>query len=366
MSSLDELLSAEPLPPSRHRSGIGRILGLVVAVLVIFGIGWGALTFIRSASGSDDYAGPGTGSVTIVVRKGDSLTAMGATLAKADVVKSADAFVSAASANEDSTTIGPGTYTLRRQMSGDGAVALMLDPVSRASSRLVLPEGLRLTQTLEIASDAAHVPLSDFEAVLQDPGQLRLPGWANDRPEGFMFPATYDLAGDESAKSLLRSFVKRFEQASADSELVARAAQVGRTPYEILIIASLLQGEGTPNDFAKIARVVYNRLDAGMPLQFDSTTAYGLGVTRLNLSQEQLDSKTPYNTYVVKGLPPTPINSPGDAAIEAALNPARGKWLYFVTVNPDTKETKFAKSYDRFLELKREFQSYLGSKGSQP
>ena len=366
MSSLDDLLSSDPLPPSRHRSGIGRILGLAVAVLVIVAVAWGALTVLRTSTGSDDYAGPGVGSVTVVVKKGDSITAMGATLAQADVVKSADAFVSAATANEQATTIGPGTYTLRRQMSGDGAVALMLDPVSRASSRLVLPEGLRLAQTLELASDAARLPLSDFEAVLQDPGQLRLPRWAKDRPEGFMFPATYDLTGDESAKSLLRSFVKRFEQASADTELVARAAQMGRTPYEVLIIASLLQGEGTPNDFAKIARVVYNRLDAGMPLQFDSTTAYGLGVTRLTLTQEQLDSNTPYNTYVIEGLPPTPINSPGDAAIEAALNPAQGKWLYFVTVNPDTKETKFAKSYEKFLELKREYQAYLDSVGEQP
>lgn len=364
MGSLDDLLSTDPLPPSRHRSGIGRALALALVVLVLVGVSWGALTIVRSSSGSDDYPGPGSGAVTIVVNKGDSLTAMGATLAEADVVKTSDAFVLAASANEDATTIGPGTYTLKKQMSGDGAVSLMLDPLSRAASRLVLPEGLRLTQTLEAASSATTIPVAEFEAVLQEPSQLNLPAWSDDKPEGFMFPATYDLTGDETAQSLLRSFVKRFDQASADTDLVTRAAQIGRTPYEILIIASLLQGEGVPNDFAKIARVVYNRLDADMPLQFDSTVAYGLGVATLNLSQEQLDSATPYNSYVVKGLPPTPINSPGDAAIEAALNPAKGKWLYFVTVNPDTKETKFARSYEKFLVLKREFQDYLESKGN--
>ena len=359
MSALDDLLSTDPLPPSRHRSGIGRVIALfaVIAVLVI--VAWGALTLLRSASGGDDYAGPGSGTATIVVKKGDSLTAMGTALERAGVVKTAEAFVSAAEANESASSIGPGTYTLRRQMSGDGAVALMLDPVSRAASRLVLPEGLRLTQTLEAAAEASKIPVSEFEAVLQKPSQLNLPSWARDRPEGFMFPATYDLTGDETAKSLLRAFVKRFDQASSDTELVSRAAKMGRTPYEILIVASLLQGEGTPNDFAKIARVIYNRLDEGMPLQLDSTVAFGLGVTRLNLTQEQLDSSTPFNTYVIKGLPPTPINSPGDAAIEAALNPAQGKWLYFVTVNPDTKETKFAKSYERFLEIKREYQAYL-------
>ena len=364
MSSIDDLLSSEPLPPSRHRSGVGRLLAFAIAIVVLLGIGWGALNVLRSASGSDDYPGPGSGSVTVVVKKGDSLSAMGAILSEAGVVKSSSAFVSAATANEAANSIGPGTYTLKRQMSGDGAVALMLDPISRASSRLVLPEGLRLTQSIEAASEATKIPVSEFEAVLQEPSQLNLPSWAKDRPEGFMFPATYDLTGDESAQSLLRSFVKRFDQASSDTDLVARSAKIGRTPYEVLIIASLLQGEGTPNDFAKIARVVYNRLDTGMPLQFDSTVAYGLGITRLNLTQEQLDSSSPYNTYVVKGLPPTPINSPGDAAIEAALNPANGKWLYFVTVNPDTKETKFAKSYERFLTLKKEYQAYLDSKGS--
>jgi UPF0755 protein len=364
MSSLDDLLTTDPLPPSRSSSALGRILALVLVLAIIVAIGWGALALLRFASGSDDYPGPGSGSVTIVVSKGDSLTVMGSTLEKAGVVKSGSAFISAAEANEDANTIGPGSYTLQRQMSADAAVALMLDPVSRASSRLVLPEGLRLAQTVEIAAESAKIPASDFEAVLQDPSQLNLPEWARDRPEGFMFPATYDLTGDETAQSLLRAFVKRFDQASADTELVTRAAKLGKSPYEILIIASLLQGEGTPNDFAKISRVVYNRLDAGMPLQFDSTAAYGLGITRLELTQAQLDSDTPYNTYVIDGLPPTPINSPGDAAIEAALNPAKGKWLYFVTVNPDTKETKFAKSYERFLVIKKEYQAYLESKKS--
>lgn len=364
MSSLDDMLSTDPLPPSRHNSVLGRLVGVTLAIIIVAGVAWGSISFLRSGSGGDDYSGPGTGSVDIIVGKGDSLTVMGNTLEKAGVVKTSEAFVSAAQANEASTSIGPGTYTLKRQMSGDGAVALMLDPVSRAASRLVLPEGLRLTQTLEAASAASKIPVSEFEAVLQDPATLNLPVWARERPDGFMFPATYDLTGEETATSLLRTFVKRFDQASADIELASRAAQLGRSPYEILIIASLLQGEGTPNDFAKISRVIYNRLEQGMPLQLDSTVAFGLGITRLELTGAQMESDTEFNTYVIKGLPPTPINSPGEAAIEAALNPARGKWLYFVTVNPDTKETKFAKSYSRFLEIKREYQAYLDSRKS--
>ena len=113
----------------------------------------------------------------------------------------------------------------------------------------------------------------------------------------------------------------------------------------------------------KAAAVVYNRLDDGMPLQFDSTVSYALGITELQLSAEQLETESEYNTYQNTGLPPTPINSPGEAALEAALDPAKAKWLYFVTVNPDTRETKFARDYDRFLKLKSQLQEYLAENG---
>jgi UPF0755 protein len=123
-----------------------------------------------------------------------------------------------------------------------------------------------------------------------------------------------------------------------------------------------LEGEVIPEDFAKVAAVVYNRLEAEMPLQFDSTVSYALGLDELELSKEQLETQSPYNTYQVKGLPPTPINSPGESALEAALAPAKGKWLYFVTVNPDTGETKFAKTYEKFLQLKAEYRAFLDSR----
>ena len=142
-------------------------------------------------------------------------------------------------------------------------------------------------------------------------------------------------------------------------DLVQRAQALNRSPYEILTVASLLEAEVRPADFTKVARVIYNRLDAGMPLQLDSTVAYATGADDLMLTQEQMDTASPYNTYLNTGLPPTPINSPGEAALDAALSPAQGPWLYFVTVNPKTGETKFAKGYQRFLRLKAELQANL-------
>ncbi len=361
MSQLEPFMTSKPLPPSRHRRTWGRRIAALVSIGLLVGMVAVAMALLRGPGDSSDYMGAGTGEAVIIVARGDTLTQIAQKLQKSGVVLSADAFVNAAEVDERATTIGPGKYTLRQQMSSTDALELMLDPKSRADSRLVLQEGLRLEQTVSVASEATSLPKSDFQKVLQDPAQLDLPAWAKDRPEGFMFPASYDLTGEETARSTLRQLVKRFNQASADIGLEQRAADVNLTPYQVMIVASLLQAEVSPNDFSKVARVIYNRLDQDMPLQLDSTVSYALGVTKLQLSADQLKTTSPYNTYVRRGLPPRPINSPGEAAIEAALSPAKGVWLYFVAVDPSTSETKFAKTYDRFLKLKAEFQANVAA-----
>ncbi|CAB4919410.1 MAG: endolytic transglycosylase MltG [Actinobacteria bacterium] len=363
MSQLDTFLSSEPLPPSRHRRSMLRRVVAVVLVLVVVGLAFAVYRWLSASLEVDDYSGSGTGEVVVTVSRGDSLTQIARTLASADVVKSADAFVTAASADERSASLGPGRYSLRAKMSGREALLLMLDPISRAQSRIVLPEGLRIGETIDVIAAATEISKKSLVAALEKPAPLGLPDWADSNAEGFLFPATYEVAGDEDAEAILAALVSRFNQASSDIGLEERAVELGITPYQALIVASLVQAEGVPNDFAKVARVIYNRIDAGMPLQFDSTVSYALGIDEISLNADQLATDSPYNTYENTGLPPTPINSPGEAAIEAALSPARGKWLYFVAVNPDTKETKFTKSYDKFLEYKRQFQQYLADKG---
>jgi UPF0755 protein len=359
VSNLGEMLRADPLPPSRHRRTWGRRLAALVTLIAVIAVIASAFVLLQRPQETADFAGEGQGTTVVVVERGDTLTEIGAKLRDAGVVATVDSFVSAAALDERSASIGPGRYTLRAQMSGEAAVSLMLDPSSRVESRLVLPEGLRLEQTVDAAVEATSLPRSDFQAVLRDPSDLGLPPWAKDRPEGFMFPASYDLAGDETAESVLGALVKRFNQAAADLDLVARARERGLDPYEVLVIASLIQAEGAPQDFAKVSRVIYNRLEKDMPLQLDATVAYALDIVDLTLSAEQLKTPSPYNTYVNRGLPPGPINSPGEAAIEAALEPAKGNWLYFVLVDPRSRETAFARTYERFLELKREYQANL-------
>ncbi len=359
MSQLSSVMTSGPLPPSRHRRTWGKAVATIVVIAVFIGMVVGAYLLLRGTPNEGDYPGPGSGEAVVVVERGASLTAIGQVLEEAGVVKTAQAFLDAAAADDRAGTIGPGEYTLLREMAAADALELMLDPDSRADSRLVLPEGLRLDETVETAAAATDIPAADFEAVLEDPSGLGLPKWAKERPQGFMFPATYDLTGDETAESVLGSLVKRFNQASADVGLVERAKDVGLTPYQVLVVASLIEAEAAPADYAKVSRVIYNRLDADMPLQLDSTVSYALGIRELQLSQEQLDTKSPYNTYQNTGLPPRPINSPGQAAIEAALAPADGKWLYFVLIDPRSRDSAFAVSYDRFLELKRQYQENL-------
>lgn len=356
---MNEVLSGEELPPSRHANSWSKRVVVGAGLIALLAVLYGIYSIFGGGSESNDYVGSGSGSVSITVSRGESLTKIGNTLAAADVVKSVESFTGAAANNEASSTIGPGEYTMKSQMSGESALLLMLDPASRAASRLVLPEGLRLQETVALSASATGLPPADFEQVLVDPKALALPSWAQSRPEGFMFPATYDLVGDENAEAILGALVARFNQSATNIDLETRAAQAGRSPYEILTVASLLEGEVIPEDFAKVAAVVYNRLEAKMPLQFDSTVSYALGLDALELSADQLETDSPYNTYKVTGLPPTPINSPGESALEAALSPAKGKWLYFVTVNPNTGETKFAKSYEKFLRLKAEYRAFL-------
>ncbi len=337
---------------NKRRAILLSVLAVIALVIVFF-----------ATRGPSDFSGPGSGSAVVVVVRGDSISGIGNALTQAGVVASSDAFVNAANANPKSKSIGPGKYTMLKEMSGEGAVSYMLDPKSRAESRLVLPEGLRVGQSIDTASKATSIPVSDFNEALTKADQLGLPSYAKNNAEGFLFPASYDLAGDETADSTLSMLFARFNKASKQLSLESKAAGLGKTPYEVMTIASLVQAEGNPTDYNKIARVIYNRLEKGMPLQLDTTVAYGLGITKVSLTAAELKQDSAYNTYVRKGLPAGPINSPGVEAINAALNPAKGKWLYFVTVNLDTGETKFAKNYNKFLKAKAELQAYLKNHG---
>jgi peptidoglycan lytic transglycosylase G len=341
----------------RRRVNPAVVVALVALGAVIFLAGF---LGVRAITADADFVGDGDGSVVVVVEKGDALRTIGATLADAGVVKSADAFTSAAADEPRSGSIAPGSYIMRTGMSGSAAVALMLDPASRDVAKVAVPEGLRMTQVVTVIATATGLPEDDILDSLARAGSLGLPRSAQGSPEGYLFPATYEFPRDVSADTVIETMIARTKQAERELELASRAKAMGLSAHEVMIVASLVQGESAIEDYPKVARVIYNRLAAGTKLQLDSTTNYGLGTSDLALTQDQLQSDTPYNTYVIDGLPPTPIGAPGDAALAAALNPAKGKWVYFISTDPAAGVTKFTADYDEFLQWKREYQAGSG------
>ena len=346
MSAFGFKMDAAPPRRSKPWLLISALLGSLIIVTFLVG---------RSFTTAEDFEGNGSGTAEVTIVSGDTLTKIGQRLLDAGVVASVDAWVAATSADSRATSIAPGDYNLRKEMSARRALELLLDPESRAVYKLVVREGDRLSEIVAAASKLTGISKDEFVAVLKHPKQYGLSAEANGRPEGFLFPATYEIAKDDSPADILKKMTTRWKQMMVDSELKRRAAQVGRTVEEIVIIASILEVEAGPQDYAKVARVIENRLALPTRLQLDSTVNYALGINKLRLSAAQMNTESAYNTYNVDGLPPGAIGNPGLAAIEAALTPAKGDWLYFVTVDPATKLTKFASNYDDFLKIKAEF-----------
>lgn len=309
---------------------------------------------LQSAFGGPPDFEPETqgSSVTVTVEPGDTLSAIGRTLKDAGVVASVDAFVRASEANPDARLISPGDYKVPSHIPAATAIKLMLSPEARDEVKLVIPEGTRASEVYTIIGKRLGIDARQVKDAL---ATVNLPSSAKGNPEGYLFPATYSVARSATPTEILQRMVDRYRQAAAELELERRARAQQMSVGDVMILASLLEGEAAPKDYAKVARVVLNRLAKGMPLQFDSTVNYGLGTDQLQLTTAQLQKDGPYNTYTRTGLTPTPINNPGAAAIEAALSPVRGEWLYFVATDPKRKITEFATTYDEFLRLKAKF-----------
>ena len=247
------------------------------------------------------------------------------------MVKSADAFASAASGDPAAAGIQPGTYTLRAKMSAASALALLLDPTSRVTDRVVVREGLRASATIALLAKETGQPLSAYQAALKHPAALGVPAWAHGNVEGLLWPATYSFQPKTTAAQQLSTMIH------LSTGQLAKAGVPDSQALKVLTIASIVQVESRATaDGPKVARVLDNRLAQGTKLQLDSTVSYVTGKPGVATTAADRANPSPYNTYVHAGLPPGPISNPGMAAINAALHPAAGNWLWFVTVNPST------------------------------
>lgn len=339
-------------PSYGRRRIVVTLVALAVIAIIVLGVLGGARAFDRIFGAPSDYSGDGTGTVAVQITPGQTLSDIGQVLVDAGVVKSVEAFTDAATENEDAASIGPGYYELRKRMSGAAAVELLLDPASLQQARVVIPEGRRMRDIFAAIAAATDITVAQLEGAAKNPAALGVPSWgAGHSLEGFLFPATYDFPPGTTAKEALTAMVRRFDQAAAEAGLVKGAKRLGFTPYEVLTIASIVEREGRlVEDFAKIAEVFYNRIDRGMRLDSDATLYYVLEPDHGGLTNSDLQLDSPYNTRRNPGIPPTPIASPGDNALKAALHPATGPYLYFVTIDKDGRAA-FAETLDEFNKL---------------
>lgn len=336
----------EPEKPKR-RGAWGCLVGLVV----VLALGAGAFFFLQGPINSlverfapaADYSGNGTGEVVFMIHEGDTGSSIAENLVDEGVTASYDAFYDLLLEETPEPVFNPGAYQLAEKMSARAALDALEDPASKLENTFVIPEGTATVDALPIISEGSGIPLEELQAAAAEPpANYGLPPEAISL-EGFLFPATYTLDPGLDAHAVLQTLVDRQFEA-LDAAGVAPADR-----WKTIVLAALVQREaGLRDDYYKVARVFLNRLDpaqweSGL-LQSDATVAYGTGNTHLvtTTDAERADASNPYNTYVHPGLPVGPISNPGDLAIDAAVHPADGPWLFFVTWNLDTGETIFS------------------------
>ena len=323
------------------------VAGVALAFLVI-----AAIHQLRPTStAAPDYpCAQSNETANISISAGESGSSIATKLRDADVTKSFAAFFRVAVADSRSASIAPGIHQIHRRICAKDALVELIDSAN-ITNLLAINEGAWNT---EIVTKLVALGFSRSE-IKSAMSSVTLPqGYS--ALEGLLFPAQYSFDTSTSITEVLNSLVSRgLKEVSAAG--INKA--IGKySPGQLLIIASLVQAEGDPEDYPKISQVVRNRLAIGMPLQFDSTVHYVKGVRgSVFLSTQSTYINSPYNTYKHYGLPPAPINNPGVLAMKAAGAPAAGDWLYFITVAPG--DTRFTAKIDEFNQWKALYKKNL-------
>ena len=346
-------MKTAPAPsPPRHRHRARRRvrwLRLLLVVGVLGALLVGGLRVVDAFLGSTQTAAE---PVQVVIPEGVGAGGVADILHEAGVISNATLFRAQARFDERASRIIPGTYELTPGMStGEILEVISTPPPSAPTFRVTIPEGLTVEQTLKRIAKATDSPFS-AQQLAKALGDVALPAWVpTDLPaqadpfEGLLFPNTYEFKLDATPQDVLGQLVAQTEKV-----LEGVAAPKGLSPYEVLVIASLIEREARLRDEQpKISSVIHNRLDEGIPLQIDATVLYALGEHKPRVLYSDLEVDSPWNTYKYPGLPPTPISASGQAAIEAAADPADTKFLYYVVVDPETGEHAFSETYEEFL-----------------
>jgi UPF0755 protein len=320
---------------------------VLLALLLIAALTLGLFAIRSQNSSAPDYSYAqileGSPEVVVQIPNGASGSQVGQILFENGVVKSAASYFRVAVGDPRSQRVAPGSHRITVQISAKQALEQLLDP-SRIPNLLKVFEGEWKTEVAQSLKDYGFSS-SEIDRAFRI---AKLPKGFSD-VEGLLFPAQYTFEESTDAVDVVQSMIDRFIADETAQQILN--AKGSFTAQELLTIASIVQAEGEIKAFTKVARVIFNRLEIGMPLQMDSTVHY-VKKSRGNifLSTKSTLLKSAYNTYRNRGLPPGPIGSPGSLAMSAALSPENGKWLYFVTVAP--QDTRFTASFDEFNSWK--------------
>jgi len=289
--------------------------------------------------------------ITITIKPGDTGLDIANNLESNGVIKDFSSFYNLAIKDDRSMKISPGDYLLDKRITSIEALEQLLDN-RNLLNKFTIKEGER---NYEIILKLSKIGFDNLENSFL---KYKLPDrFKNGTLEGLLYPLTYNYYEDMDIKILLDTMVKNFldiyDSTEKDISISSKYSDL-----EILIIASIIQAEGTPDNYRKVARVIYNRLESKMPLQMDATLTY-IKKSRgdIFVSNNDIEINSPYNTYKNLGLPPSAIGNPGAEAIFAALNPELGSYLYFVTIAPGV--TRFSDNYEDFLKNKEIYKSNL-------
>ena len=331
-------------PKKRRR---GAIVIILIIIGLIAGLVFGGYLLVQKAGGpvadffgwnaepTDYETGLATGEATILIESGDTGWEVSQKLHDAGVTLTSGVFYDMLVDIQQNPNFVPGVYQLQEKMTAAAALAALQDPASKLPG-IGFPEGYSVEQIIPVIASGLEISEDDVRAAVEDPSAY---GVDAETLEGWLFPTTYDYTPGTDITEVIQGMVDRTREALTS----AGVADGGEE--RVLTIASIIEREAPAGEFGKVSQVIENRLDIDMMLQMDSTAQYGYGEIHSGsvfTSAEALADENAWNTYLITGLPATPIANPGAAAIEAAINPEAGDWLYFTTVDLDTGETKFA------------------------
>ena len=306
---------------------------------------------------AEDYPGPGGEPVSFTVNEGEGALAIGSRLVEQDIVASQDSFITAMNQARSSNDIQPGDYELKKQMPAADAVSVLLREGQEAVHYVAINRGMRLSEAFQALSTSTGRSVAEFEDAAEDPTQFGLPSSAPSL-EGYLAPGEYRFPVTAEPAEILTILTEPTFEEFEDLGITDEEEQ-----FRIVTIASIVEAEALPEDYAMVAGIIENRLEPNEEtngyLQIDATVIYGLGQRQLQFSEsEKQNADNKYNSYYYKGLPPGPIGAPSRQALDAAADPEDSDYFYWITTNIETGETKFSEDYAQHRAYQQEYREY--------